>query len=381
LLILIFHLIFSFALSETVSQILHKRFVKSNKKVDLQDKQRLESIESSSWIKRYLFEISLHKNNRIATTMFIFLFNLAMPLIGYLFTIWITWYLLHVKYEKKVVDTNALNLDEFGISFLKVERTFGEGSMNNLVMSKYTSKSKKIKAISLLAANISPANLKIVRQTLASPDDEIRMFGYAIINKAEKALNQKINAHLEMIDIETANDLNQDKELIANSQKGLAFLYWEMIYTELSHDSLKTNFLNSVIFYLKLAKKYYLPKLDTLSLEIEELQKTYIHNQDGTNKITQKKNELQSSQQICADLYMLRGKVYMKQNNYKEARTEFTNAQKLVRGEDTFIIPYLAEVYYELGKYNIVKSLLKTAKGLELNTTLLPIIEQWRVSE
>lgn len=379
-LILIFHVIFSFILSIFVSQAINKRFVKSNKKVDLKDKKRLESVALSSWIKRYLFKISLHKNNQIAAVMFMFLFNLTIPFLGYFFTIWIAWYILNVKYEKKVVSTNMLNLDEFSMSFFKVERTFGEGSMNDLIMSKYAPKSKKLKALSSLAANISPANLKIVRQTLSSTDDEIRMFGYAIINKAEKSLNQKINAHLEIIHKETLNDLKQDEELVANSNKELAFLYWEMIYTELSHESLKTNFLNSVILYLRSAKEYYLPKVDELSLEIEELKKTYVQEQDGTNRVAEQEYELQSLYKICSNLYMLMGKVYMKQGNYEEAREEFTIAQELVAGEDTFIIPYLAEVYYESGRYNIVKSVLKTAKGLELNATLFPIMNQWRAS-
>jgi len=363
-----------------VSKIIIKRFIKSDKKLDLKDKKRLEANAFKPWLHRFLFKISLHKNNQIAIFAFMFLFSVSIPLLGYIFIAWITWYLVNVKYEKKVVATNMLNLDEFKMTFLKIERTFGEGSLNDLMMSAYAPKSKKLKALSALAENISPANLKIIRQTLSSTDDEVRMFGYSIINKAEKALNQKINFHLDIIQKEAFHDTNSDEELVANSYKELAFLYWEMIYTELSHESLKNNFFNSIILYIESAKEYYIPKIDRLALEIEELKKDYVQEQDGTNELTMQEHELQVAYKTCSNLYMLMGRVYMQKGNYKEAKKEFTIAQELVAGEDTFIIPYLAEVYYDTGRYNIAQSVLKSAKGLELNATLYPIIDQWRAS-
>ena len=173
---------------------------------------------------------------------------------------------------------------------------------------------------------------------------------------------------------------NLDEALVANSYKELAFLYWEMIYTELSHESLKTNFLNSVILYIESAKEFYLPKIDELSLELEALRKNYVQEQDGTNRVTIKENELENIYKICSNLFMLMGRVYIKKHNYEEAKKELTIAQELVAGEDTFIIPYLAEVYYDTGRYSIVQSVLADAKGLELNATLFPIVDQWRAS-
>ena len=377
------YVLLSAVLSFIVSKIILKRFVKSNKKVDLKDKRRLEENASKPWFNRFLFKISLHKNNQLAIFLFMFVFNLSIPLLGWFFTLWITWYIINVQYKQKIVTTGMINLDEFSTSFLEIERTFGEGSMNDLMMSEYASKSKKLKALSSLAINLSPGNLKIIRQTLTSTDDEVRMFGYAIINKAEKALNQKINFHLDVIHKETLKSFSSapsDGEALANSQKELAFLYWEMIYTELSHESLKINFLTSVIVYIEWAKEYYIPQIDELTLEIEELKKDYALEQDGTDKVRLLQDKLQQAYKTCSNLYMLMGRVYMKKNNYEEAKKEFTIAQELVAGEDTFIIPYLAEVYYDTGRYGIVRSVLGDAKGLELNATLYPIVDQWRAS-
>ncbi len=374
------HLVLSFALSLFVSKIVSKRFVTHGEKAARKDKKKLQENALKSWLKRLLLQISLHKNNQIAVIVFMFLFNLSIPFLGYFFTLWVTWYLVNVQYKKKQVTTGFLNLDEFSISFLKVQRSFGEGSMNDLMLSEYAPKSKKLKALSFLAANISPASLKIIRKTLSSRDDEVRMFGYAIINKAEKALNQKINYHLDILHSEAVKGSAQDAAIIGNSNKELAFLYWEMIYTELSHESLKTGFLSAVMLYIETAKEYYLPKIDSLALELEALKKNYTQAQDGVDLVALKEEELQATYKICSNLYMLMGRVYMKNKNYKEAKKEFTIAQELVEGEDTFIIPYLAEVYYDTGRYAIAKSVLESAKGLELNATLYPIVDQWKIA-
>ena len=189
--IYVFHALISLLLAFFLSGLLIKRFIKSSKEVDARDKKRLEVISQRSSIFKVLFNASLHKNNRLTSIFFIFLFIFAMPVVGYIFAIWTTLYLKKVSYDKKVSNTNILNLDEFGISFLKVERIFGEGSMSDLMTNKYAPKSKKLKALSSLSSRLSPANLRIIRSTLSSTDDEIRMYGYATINKAEKALNIK----------------------------------------------------------------------------------------------------------------------------------------------------------------------------------------------
>ena len=322
---------------------------------------------------KFLFKLSLHKNNQRTIFVFFFLFNISIPFLGYFFTIWIAWYLLHVKYKQKAISTNVLNLDEFSVTFLKVERIFGEGSMQDLLTNEYAPKSKKIKALSSLSNNISPANLQIIRQTLSSTDDEIRMFGYAVINKAEKSLNQKIDGYLEIISSESVKNDKKDEYLIANAAKELAFLYWDMVYTELSHESLKSNFLNSAVVYIEMAKEYFMGKIDSVAEDIMY----HKINDDNEYRIGKEKMQIINMYSITSSLYMLMGRIYVQKGEYEQAKTEFTVAQELLPEQATFILPYLAEVYYVTGKYNVVKAILSRAYGLELNATLYPIIEQW----
>ncbi len=354
------HIIISFFLSLFLSIYLIQRYIKKNDHVDAMDLKRLERIELHSRVFKYLFQLSLHKHNQITIFLFLFLFNVTIIFFGYFFSLWIAWYLINVNYEVKVENTDILNLDEFGMSFLKVERVFGEGSMRDLIVSEYASKSKKLKALSSLASNLSPTNLQILRETLSSTDDEVRMFGYAVINKAETALNQKINKQLEIIRIESFKSQKKDSLAVALAAKELAFLYWEMVYIELSHDSLKNNFLISVITYIELAKEYFVPKVKNLQLSAD------------------KQYEEKENSQIVSQLYMLMGRVLMSKKMYEEAKTEFTIAQEMSPEDSTHILPYLAEVYYITGRYSVVQSLLSDKEGLEFNAMLYPIVDQWR---
>ncbi len=367
--IYVIHIILSIILSYGVSIYLKGRYATTGKEIK-KDKVRIEAIALEGSLFKLLFKVSLRKNNRITNFLFIFFFNLPIPIIGYIATLWISWYLKHITYEKKVILTNTLNLDEFATSFLKVERIFGEGSLGDLMTSPYAPKAKKLKALSSLAAHISPTNLKIVKQTLMSTDDEIRMFGYAIINKAEKSLNQKMNVHLEILEEHKKGIKVHSESVVAHASKELAYLYWEMVYTELAHDSLKNNFLNQSIHYLEFSKEYYNGKIEKLCVD-----KSLANQPDIDNDI-----ELQDAYKTCSSLYLLMGRIRMFKKEYEQAKTEFTIAQELTPNNDTFVLPYLAEVYFLTGKYSIVKTLLGRAKTLEMNATLYPIIQQWKVA-
>ena len=355
------HIFFALIVSILSALSLGRRFDAKDAKTVAQDEARAKQVENKDAFTKFLFKASLHKNNRFANFIFIFLFNLPIPFIGYILTLWIVWYMNHVHYDKQQVTSSFLNLDEFETSFLKVERIFGESSLTELITSSYAPKFKKLKALSSLAANISPGNLKIIRQTLTSSDDEIRMFGYAVINKAEKSLNSKINQQLILIKEESNKTLNQDKKKIAFAQKELAFLYWEMVYTELSHESLKESFLYESLKYLNASKAFFINHI----AQIEE------NNQDTETL-------LHTDYGAASSLYLLAGRIHMLGNDYNTALEELTLAQELLPNNNTFILPYLAEVYFITGKYSIVKTLLSDAKGLDLNATLHPIIEQWR---
>jgi len=375
--LLLIHLLISLLVSLLISFYALKRFKKSTKEIDMLDAHRLRSIEDKSWFFKFLYRASLHKNNQIAIFLFSFLFNISVPFLGYFFTIWVFWYMVNVKYEEKIIDTNILDLDEFQESFLEVERLFGEGSMINIMNNDYIPRAKKLKALSTLADTNSPVSLQVVKQTLSSKDDEIRMFGYAIINKAETAINKKIDKNLEIIAQERAKKEKMEEETIAAAAKELAHLYWEMVYAELAHESLKVSFLSSVIIYLGIAKEYYVPQLDAILKKIQQCEaegKALTH----LKQLRKERTKLEETYAICASLFSLMGRVYMHKGDYEAAKAELTVAKELLSERSTFLIPYLAELYFITKKYHVVHTLITKAKGLKYNAKLYPIVQQWR---
>jgi hypothetical protein len=71
----------------------------------------------------------------------------------------------------------------------------------------------------------------------------------------------------------------------------------------------------------------------------------------------------------------------MRKKMYDEASIEFEMAQYLHKGKLSFILPYLAEINFLTGRYSEVSKLLNSQDSLELNSTLNPIIEQWRINK
>lgn len=393
--LLIIHVVLSILLAIVSSFYMTKRFTSKKEDTELKDEQRLKKIEHRGRVYKLLFKVSLHKNNRITTFIFMFFFNLSTPVVGYLLSIWITLYLKHVKYEKVVANTNILNLDEFGTSFLKIERIFGEGSMIELLNSDYAPRSKKLKALSSLANSNTPANLKIIRSTLSSADDEVRMFGYAIINKAEKALNIKINTQLEKYNRALAlqeqldeGDMAKQKELIdediASSANELAHLYWELVYTEISHESLKDEFLREVIKYVAVAKAGYRNLINKLenAIDADELMLKELSSErdELIDKLEDDKQRLRNFVAFNTKLFILMGRVYMSKEEYEDASTEFVIAQETGGATSSLILPYLAEIQFLAGNYKTVNAILNRAKDLGVNAKLHPIVEQWKVS-
>jgi hypothetical protein len=360
--------------SYIVAFYMKKRFPQDDEYHKNLDEQKLRALQNTK-IQRFLALVSLYRYNRLAITLFVFCFNVAIPFFGYIFTIWISWYLVNVKYGKKVVLTNILDLNEFKKTFLKVERVFGEGSMINLLNNIYVPKSKKLRALAILASSPSPASLEIIKQTLSSTDDEIRLYGYSILNNIEKKINSKINKNLQIVQEKFHKNMSEkDKEIVAGAFTALAFSYWELVYMELSHESLKNNFLNFAIKHIGSAKALYLEKIESCKEELMEAKGSLWAQEPKIKKIQEVLNEYYEK---LSSLYTLQGRILLHRKKYLEAQVELTVAKELLPEHATSIIPYLAEIYYSVGKYNISKAILNRYDSLRFNATLYPIIKQW----
>jgi len=272
-----------------------------------------------------------YKDSKKMIFLLALFFNISMPLLGYLFTIWMLYYLLSVKYAKVLKNTKALNMQELDHEFPNVKRLFGEGSMVELMSNVDAPRALRMKALSVVSQDMSRKNISLIKHSLSDKDDEIRLYSFSLIDNMEQDINTKI--HQASLRFTKAQD-NIEK---ARAAKELAYLYWDMVYFDLSDEVLKSFLVNESLRYAKFVFE----------------------------------NDLGDT-----SMNILLGKLYLEKKAYDEAATQLVMAiENGVNHE--YIVPYLAELYFNRGNFKSVGSMLNVVKSLKMNTTMYPIVAQW----
>lgn len=265
--------------------------------------------------------------------LLIFMFNIALPFLGYLLTFWLVYYLLNVKYTQELTHVNAINMDEFENEFPEVQRIFGEGSMKYLMNDENADNSLRMKALVSLADNASREELKLIKNSLSDKNDEIRLYSFAVIDHKERVINEKIHQQMEKL-------LHADSPNIkAMAAEELVYLYWDMIYFELSDSDLK----------------------HFIVQEIEKYAQIVLDREPKHTKVN-----------------VVLGKMYLMEEDFNKAEKYFDVVVEQ-EGEKDFILPYLAEIYYSQRNFSATKKLLKRAEKIYLNTMLNPVVQQWSI--
>ena len=374
--ILFVHIFISALLAYMLHFLLKKRFV-DTPELRRRDEEDLASIEDDTLrgrIARRLFRLSFHRYNSLYAFFTLFLLAFSMPIAGYASAMWIAYYLRSVIYTKQEYSTHTLNLDEFDEIFAQTKRIFGESALLEMMNNPYIPKSKKLQALVELSQNLDPVNIKVVQETLKSEDDEVRMFGYAILNKTELSINRQINKALEKLQKEDVT-----KEEAAYLKKRLAALYWDLVYYGFAQDVLESEFLEMIYSYDDEAEHYFRLKIMELKERLDHL----LDNQEEDLK-GYLLGELRKSYEEYIEIKVLKGKIRMRQDKHTQAIEEFTIALSIAEDElDTdlsYIYPYIAEIYYNEGRYKITREVMQKACNLEYNTKLYPLVLQWRAS-
>lgn len=191
--------------------------------------------------------LSLRKRfngQEIGVTSLFFLFNIALPIVGCFFTIWIVYYLLNVQYKHLLHNSHHINMMEFKNEFPDTKRLFGEGSVAELMTNEMTTPALKMKALDTMADHTTQKNISLIKSSLSDQNDEIRLYSFAIVEKTERALNQQIHKKLQQF-----NALKSSKEKFSTARE-LAYLYWEIIYNDLSDADLKKFLIHEVKKYI-----------------------------------------------------------------------------------------------------------------------------------
>jgi len=184
--------------------------------------------------------------------LFFFMLNISLPIVGYLMSIWIVYYLLTMKHEKQLHNINMINMIEFENEFPKTTRVFGEAAMDDLLGNEEegSNSSLKMRALVSLADNAGKNDVALIKNRLSDKNDEIRLFSFAIIDKLQRGLNGQIHDKMQLF--ENAQKL-QTK---AKWAEELAYLYWDLIYYELADSDLKNFIAQEVKKYAFIALEH-----------------------------------------------------------------------------------------------------------------------------
>jgi tetratricopeptide (TPR) repeat protein len=262
------------------------------------------------------------------TFLFFILFNLAMPIVGVVLTLWIVYYLRMVTYEKKLENVHYIDMSEFTGAFIKVKRIFGEGSMKELLTNDALDPSMKMKALVSLSDNIQKRDIPLIKGALSSQNDEIRLYSFAIIDNLERNINNRIHQKMQIF----RNSKKGMQE--AKLAKELALLYWEVVYFELADEELK-------LFIAKEVDRY--------------ASKALVHMPEDN------------------DLHFLLGRCCLLTGEYKRAIAYL----EVIVDRDRRAVPYLAELYFIEKSYEKVGGLLAHAEWLRSDQILNPVVEIW----
>ena len=172
----------------------------------------------------------------------------------------------------------------------------------------------------------------LLRDLLSDRDEDIRLLAYGLLDNKEKLISHSIRNELKRFNAAAAGSAEQ-----AASAKRLADLYWELIYQNLAQGDLRLHAVQQSLRYT------------TLSLE-----------------------------QTPADagLHLRHGRLRQALGETGAAREAYVQALALGLPK-TRIVPYLAELAYDLGDYASVRALMNDLGDWQSLPRLRPIIRYW----
>lgn len=209
---------------------------------------------------------------------------------------------------------------------------YGEGGAIAQLTNSAVQDQMKLQALIRLNHHNTTGINQINESMLQNDFDELRLYAYAMLDKQETDLYNKIHS------LERQLESTNKEQTLFTLYKALSYYYWELIYLNLAHDDIKQFAINKTQAYLEKA------------LAIQS---------DGLGIII-----------LNARLKLLQGKK-------EEAEKLFEKAFRIGSPEGK-VIPYLAEIAYKKGNYEDVEKWFSKASPLVYISKLDACSEYWR---
>lgn len=172
----------------------------------------------------------------------------------------------------------------------------------------------------------------LLRDVLTDPSEDIRLLAYGMLDNKEKHINHAIHSESTRFGAAKAGTAER-----AEAAKRLADLYWELIYQELAQGDLRLHALQQSLHYTQ------------ISLE-------------------QTPDD--------AGLHLRHGRLLQSLGEARPAQAAYDRALALGLPK-TRILPYLAEVAYDIGDFATVCALMNELGDWQSLPRLQPVIRYW----
>ncbi len=175
----------------------------------------------------------------------------------------------------------------------------------------------------------------LLRDVLTDPSEDIRLLAYGILDNKEKVINDDIHRASQSYQAAA-----EGSDARWKGARRLADLYWELVYQELAQGDLRTHALRESLRFTRIA--------------------------------------LAESSESADDaaLHLRLGRLLQALRQPEEARLAYERALALGMPQ-TRIVPYLAEVAFETGRYDEVRALMRDLGNWQSLPRLKPVIAYW----
>jgi hypothetical protein len=263
-----------------------------------------------------------------------FLFSVIwiLPVLGVLGVLWGLAAALNRPRNRSLKDVQLIALPELPFSppFIFPTPPYSEGALRQIVH--FADRPlKRLKAV-MATRSIAPrAAAPIWSKATRDPVDDVRLLAYAMKDDKEKSLTDRILVLTEALSGCTP-------QIQTSYHKAIAASCWELVYHKLVQGALRQHWLETARRHMEVALE--VPAVPGV---------TEIHDPDA---------------------WLLYGRILLESQDLDEAKTAFGNAQAGGIDEEK-IFPWLAEIAFEQGRYDQVKSYLSILshpceKGKEL---------------
>jgi hypothetical protein len=210
-------------------------------------------------------------------------------------------------------------------------RGYGEGGLRGRLASPHAAVEERMRTLLTLQAMPGRIVSTLLRERLADASDDIRLLAYGMLDRQEKAINDRIHEELSLFKQAPAGDAR------ALAARHLAELYWELIYQGLALGDLRR-------FAARESLRY--------------------------------ADEALAHQGGDSGLHFLRGRVLHALGRPDEAWSAFDQAVVLGMSESK-VLPYLAEIAYQRKDYLQVRQLIAQLGERHVPQVLAPLVAYW----